>query len=114
MTAPLVLARTDQVPPTLGRVTTSASGPEGEWRLNEAEVSGGLDEGADGWVRLWFRHAATGLVADARIPGRDEEEERKLEPLLLATLEEKVAWKLQIPGRKWDQAGAGQMPEWFR
>ena len=94
-------------------MATPEKRPESEWRLDEAEVTEGLDEEADGKVFLWFRHAATGLVAGGRIPGRHEESERELKPLLFAELEEKVAWKLQIPGRKWDEAGAGQMPEGF-
>lgn len=94
-------------------MATSEKRPEGGWHLDEAEVTEGVDEEADGKVLLWFRHAPTGLVALARIPSRHEESERELKPLLLAELEEKVAWKLQIPGRKWDEARAGEMPEGF-
>ena len=94
-------------------MTTSEKRPEGDWRLDEAEVTEGFDEEADGKVLLWFRHGPTGLVARGRIAGRHEESERELKPLLFAELEEKVAWKLQIPGREWDEAGAGQMPEGF-
>ncbi len=92
-------------------MATSEKRPEGGWHLDEAEVTEGVDEEADGKVLLWFRHAPTGLVALARIPGGHEESD--LKPLLLAELEEKVAWKLQIPGGEWDEAGAGEMPEGF-
>ena len=98
---------------TLARVATSEKRPEGRWYLDEAEVTEGVDEEANGKVLLWFRHTPTGLMALARIPGRHEESERELKPLLLAELEEKVAWKLRIPGRKWDEAGADEMPEGF-
>ncbi len=94
-------------------MTTSEKPPEGEWHLDLAEVTEGIDDEPDGAVRLWFRHGPTGLVAAGRIPERDEWSERELKPLMLAELEEKVAWKLQIPGRKWDEAGAGEMPEGF-
>ena len=94
-------------------MTASEKRPRGEWHLDLAEVTEGIDDEPDGAVLLWVRHGPTGLDARCRIPGRDEQSERELKPLMLDELEEKVAWKLQIPGRKWDEAGAGEMPEDF-
>jgi hypothetical protein len=79
---------------------------KGEWHLDAAEVIEGAEDEASGMVLLWLRHVPTGIEALARIPRKDQEVEQELKPLLFAELEEKVARKLRIPGRKWSKDGS--------
>jgi len=82
---------------------------QGRWQLDLAEVIGGVEADDDGRNLLWFRHLPTGLEARARTPRGSYSDEnlermkRELKPLLFDELEEKVAWRLRIPGRKWSQ-----------
>ena len=85
---------------------------KGRWHLDPAEVVGGAESEGGGWLPLWLRHVPTGLEARARISpegsgAKDQETAvREVKPLLWEELEEKAAWRLRVPGRKWNQSAS--------